>query len=110
MCSNCWIDNGSSKIYNEEVEKAADLIDELYECEDGGVGGYAHIVTDDWNLEDHSIDWCIEAAEKGEYKHLNEECRQASLKALQQLRKLSEEERYSALALSSGFYEPGKSN
>lgn len=102
MCINCYTEAGSPKIINEKVERAADLIDVLYETEDGGAGGYAHIVTDDWNLDDGCIDRCIEDCKKGG-QDVSEETRLASLSALEALRELSEDERYTALALNGGF-------
>lgn len=105
MCYGCYEEAGKPKILNEEVKKAADLIGKLYEHPDCGAGGYAHVVTDDWNLEDGSIDFCIKEAEKGEYD-IDEEGRQLCLSILNQLKSLSKDERYSSLALADGFINP----
>jgi hypothetical protein len=59
MCKTCWEEDGAYSIINERTKKGAELIEALYISEDGGVGGYAHIVVDDWNLEDGNIDSCL---------------------------------------------------
>lgn len=107
MCINCWVEVGSPNIVNEKTKNAAELITELYEQEDCGVGGYAHIVVDDWNLDDNSIDYCIGVAKKGEgdYENISEEGRQACLTTLNYLKQLSKEERYSAMAIHSNYIQ-----
>ena len=102
MCYDCYIEHGKPKILNINVRRAAASIEELYDHPDCCVGGYAHIVTDDWNVDDCHIDFCIKEAEKGEYD-IDEEGRQLCLSVLQQMKELSEDERYSALALVDGF-------
>jgi hypothetical protein len=75
----------------------------LYKQDGCSVGGYAHIVTEDWNLDDACIDWCITEAEKGEYGDISEEGRQASIEALKCLKELTEDERCSVMAMVDGF-------
>lgn len=109
MCYGCYEDAGKPEIVNEKTIKASELIKELYDTEFGGVGRYGHIVFDDWNIDDDNIEWCIENANKGGYwqdendEEGAEETRQASLTALIYFKELSEEERYSALAIDDGF-------
>lgn len=103
MCETCWAVAGKPAIINDKVKLAVDLIKELYDTEDGGVGGYGHIVFDDWNVDDSDIEYCLTAARGGGYEFLCDECRSASLKALNMFKELTEEERYSALALADGF-------
>ncbi|MGK3946488.1 hypothetical protein ABK046_50040, partial [Streptomyces caeruleatus] len=78
---------------SEKTIEAAKAIAELYALPMGGSGGYAHIVTDDGNLADHNVDWCISAATNKEDKTLynlyDEDIRTASLKALKLLKPLS---------------------
>ncbi len=106
MCENCWIERGGHSIVNERTLKGAELIDELYCTPDGGAGGYAHVVTDDDNLEDHSIDFCLKSAAEDEFsKDISEETRIASIVCLEYLKTLSFEERSSALAIYNGFVE-----
>jgi hypothetical protein len=102
MCQECYIENGSPRIDNEKTQKAADLIDAVYSLPNGGAGGYAHIVLDDWNLDDSSIDLCIEAAKEGKYD-LGEEVQKASLECMQFMKELTMEERASAMAITSGY-------
>lgn len=103
MCYKCYEEAGCPAIINEKTKTAADLIKKLYQHPDCMAGGYAHIVTDDWNLEDYNIQSSISAAEKGEYDWINEEGRQLCLQTLHSLKPLTENERYSALALVHGF-------
>lgn len=58
MCYGCWEEEGSPAIVDDKTKAAAKLIEELYEhhCS----GGYLHIVTDDYNLKQHNIDWCVD--------------------------------------------------
>lgn len=95
----CCVQGGYKK-----TKKAAELINEIYEQYDCGAGGYAHIVVDDWNMDDSSIDFCINAANEGEYD-ISEEGRQACLNCLNYLKELSEDERYSAMAIHDNFLE-----
>ena len=74
--------------------EALQLIKELYNTIDGGVGGYGHIVLDDGNIENGHIEWCIKEAKENKYKNdLSEETRLASIKALECFLKLTENER-----------------
>jgi len=79
-----------------KIIEAAQVIADLYNTDDGGVGGYGHIVFDDDNIEKENILWCIEEAEKGEYSY-SEETRLASLKALYACLELTEDEVESAI-------------
>lgn len=73
---------------------ALESIKELYNTPDGDVGGYAHIVTDDGNIEDGYIESCLDDAHNARYNEfLCEETRIASIKCLNALKNLSEEER-----------------
>lgn len=90
--------------YKKEVIKAVKLIVKLYEHPECEAGGYAHIVTDDWNLEDEDIDFCIKQAEKGEHD-IDEKGRKLCLEVLNQLKSLNEYERYLSLDLAHSFIE-----
>lgn len=74
--------------------EALNAIKELYNTEDGCVGGYGHIVFDDGNIENRDIEWCIKDAKENKYKNdLSEETRLSSIKALELFLKLSKNER-----------------
>lgn len=103
MCINCYIEAGSPSIINDKTNKAAELIDAIYDQEDCGAGGYAHIVVDDWNLSDSDIDFCLDEATKKENKDISDESCEVIIIALKYLKTLSEKERYSAMAIHSGF-------
>lgn len=57
MCITCYRDYGSPKVINKKTKALKDVISALYEVHP--TGGYLHIVLDDWNLEDGSIEHCI---------------------------------------------------
>lgn len=59
MCESCWEEYGKPDIVNEKTEAAAVLVQQVYDAIGGGMGGSLHIVLDDWNLEDDSINWCL---------------------------------------------------
>lgn len=103
MCINCYEEIGEPKIVNDRTKEAAKLIDAIYDCDNGGSGGYAHIVVDDWNMSDASINYCIKDAIRGECENFDEELQQASLNCLNYLKTLTEDERYSALAIQEGL-------
>jgi hypothetical protein len=96
MCENCFEAAGSPAIINEKTIKASELIEKVYDYE--GCGGYAHIVTDDWNLEDESIESCINWALENKNQS-DVESQRATFECLFYLLTLTEEERYSAMAL-----------
>lgn len=54
------------KHYNKHLETIREYISCLYKLDDGNccTGGLLHIVTDDGNLEDHHIKWCLEECNK----------------------------------------------
>ena len=106
MCYGCYQEAGKPAVINEKTKRAAELINEIYEQDDCGAGGYAHIVVDDWNLDDSDIDFCINEANKGEYD-ISEEGKLACLNCLHFLKDLSEDERYSAMAIADGFLSEG---
>ena len=57
MCFGCYEEFGKPTIINNRTERAAFLIEKVYEY--SLVGGNCHIVTDDWNIDDDSIFWCL---------------------------------------------------
>lgn len=104
MCQNCWIEEGSHSIINERTKKGSDLISAIYNTEDGGAGGYAHIVVDDENLEDYHIESCLNEINNPSFE-LCKETKEACLECLLYLKSLSIEERWSSIALSNGYIE-----
>lgn len=54
------------KYYTKRVDTIRSYIGCLYRLDDGNccTGGLLHIVTDDGNLEDHHIEWCLEECNK----------------------------------------------
>lgn len=84
--------------------KAAKLIANVYEHDP--VGGNAHIVVDDWNVEDHHIDFCLECCDRNTRQDI--EKLKAERDCLLFLIGLSIPERYSALAIHDGIIKPNQ--
>lgn len=105
MCQSCWDELDQPRIVNDLTESVATMISEVYDYHE--VGGHAHIVLDDWNLEDEHIDYCLDVVNKG--GHDDEEVTQDQLKVekacLEALKQMTLEERASALAIYYGFID-----
>ncbi len=100
MCYSCWSEAGHPATLNANVQSAAAYCSQLYDLD--SVGGHAHIVSDDWNLEDEHVDFCIEAC-KNNTNNKTTKQRIIENEFLQIMKKLTIEERASALALFEGF-------
>lgn len=82
-----------------DIEKAIELINTVYETDGGDVGGYGHIVFDDLNIENANILYCLKSAYYSEFSDtISEECRLASIEALEFFLNLTEMEREVILA------------
>lgn len=52
------------------IEFMKHIIEAFYQLEGNSCGGGLHIVTDDYNVEDHHIEWCIsDERSVGEYAY-----------------------------------------
>ena len=108
MCENCWDKYGHHIIDTPAIQAAAETIRRLYEVAAGG--GRLHIVVDDWNLEDHHLDFCAGLIERDPdwrdpyFGDEDPEQRGLEQACLQALRSLTLAERGSALALAEGFW------
>lgn len=111
MCYGCWEEAGKPAIVTPATRAAALLVKRVYEF--NGVGGNLHIATDDWNLEDDNIAFCRErvtrklAGDVGDGYAAEPELLAAETACLDALEPMSEDERYSVLAIQSGFIEAG---
>jgi hypothetical protein len=93
-----WEELGKPSIINEGVLKAAMGIDLVYAITDNG--GSAHIVFDDDNFEDESIDFCTALTEHGT---LSPVAIDFIRQVLLHFKTLTIEERWSASALQKGW-------
>ena len=100
MCETCYDDYGRPNLITEKVKESQKLIDKVYEYTVNG--GYAHIVIDDFNIEDCHIEWCLRDIEKDEYDDQYDDpetvkniCRECLLL----FKSMSIDERATALAL-----------
>lgn len=98
MCNRCDPRCARSVPITPAITTAANLIRALYECT--GAGGAAHIVTDDFNIDDHWVEHCIASAKvllpHGETLQAPDE----SIAALEALRPLTRLERVKAIHLA----------
>ena len=97
MCLGCYEREGSPRVVNEKTVAAADAVGKVYEY--SSVGGNAHIVLDDWNLDDHNIRWCLDVAIAENSEGDSDEKLAVEREALERLLALTYEERVSALAI-----------
>lgn len=97
MCLGCYEREGSPQIVNEKTVAAAAAVGKVYEY--SSVGGNAHIVLDDWNLDDHNIRWCIDVAIAENSDGDPDEQLAVEREALERLLALTHGERVSALAI-----------
>jgi hypothetical protein len=102
MCYGCYEEAGRPAIITPTTQGMAELIQRLYDMPDGCVGGHAHIVLDDWNLEDGDIDYCLEVAKENKHGYDPEQV-SLEITILTHLKRMTEDERYSSLALVDGF-------
>ena len=105
MCDSCWREYGSPKIDTVKTRAAAEAVKTLYDC--NFLGGFMHIVVDDWNLATNHIEWCLGIAQEqnDDYAHLNTPgAREASLQVGRLFLGLNEKERAAALGLADGFW------
>lgn len=109
MCYGCWEEYGKPLVVNETTAKTAELVKRLYEF--AAAGGNCHIVTDDWNLEDDHIEFCVAQVERGGYVDPNyaddrDSPEQLSLEAeiLKAFGAMTMDERASTMAIVDGFH------
>ena len=68
------------------------------------VGGNGHVAFDDFNIDDHSVDFCIADARESNLADWDDETRRVSLEALEHFKTLTHEERCSALGKYREFF------
>ena len=61
-----WKELGIQPAVSEKTIRAYKLIADLYDLHNGGAGGCGHIVFDDWNVGDSSIDFCLAGCDSEE--------------------------------------------
>ena len=91
MCKLCWEDAGSPDHREPEVIMAALAVSEAYSH--SGL----HILIEDWNVEDHNLDFC--------QQNMKDRKRDgpAEQKVIDLFRKLTVPQRYAALAIDEGI-------
>ena len=97
MCQSCWQEAVAPQIDNGNVRRAAFLCDEIYK--EHPAGGAMHIHLDDWNLGNDFF-----KDETPRFIGWHNDFKNLFIVAYAAFRKLSEKERYSAVALSKGYW------
>lgn len=92
MCKTCWQEDGAPQIDTPATRAAAEAIAALYE--EHGAGGLLHLVTDDYNTGDSSVEYCGREIERS-----GTSTEKAALVALAAM---TEAERLSAISLYWG--------
>lgn len=104
MCGDCWKEYGNPKIVNPKTKEAVNLIRKVYDF--SCVGGGLHIVLDDWNLENHHLEFCRNYIEENKDSQFSSiEQYEAEGRCLALFMEMTIDERASALALADGFFE-----
>lgn len=98
MCEGCYEEYGRPRKVTSGVIVAVTLLHMLYRVT--GVGGPAHVVSDDWNIEDEHVQFCLKQCDDQEYPV---EERDAARAFLWSFVPLDEDERATALALFWGI-------
>lgn len=101
MCYGCYEKYGKPEIINDATKNAVILIEKVYDMSCSG--GNAHVVIDDWNIDDQSILWCLNKAISENICESRDELIIAEKEALEALLALSIDERASALAIVDGY-------
>lgn len=104
MCQGCYAEAGSPKPQNAATISVAALVCNVYSY--SSVGGNAHIVLDDWNVDDEAIDWCLTVALSDNVHEADRHQLEAERLCLEAMRALPLDQRYAALAVAEGLAEP----
>lgn len=105
MCEGCYRKFGSPKIINDKTLIAAALIGSVYSY--SLVGGNLHIVLDDWNVEDESIQWCLSNSILNNSHEASVIDLQTEKLLAEYLLTMTESERASSLAIVFGMIKEG---
>lgn len=101
MCYGCYEEEGKPSIVNDATKEAAILTNAVYEFSCSG--GNCHIVLDDFNIDDDSIEYCLnEGLEDNLHEHTAEQLK-IERECLLAFKALSVAERASALAIYEGW-------
>lgn len=106
MCEECWAKLGNPDVRTPNTFKTVKAIRKLYCMPECGAGGPLHILTDDWNVRDHDIDFCTQSLEE-DRNEFSQEVNNISNEILDLIRPMTVEERYTVLAIESGFITEG---
>lgn len=100
MCYACWAELGHPTSTSPLVHLIASKINQLYEV--ASAGAALHIVTDDWNLDDEDIQFCLDNLD--EYNNYPD-LRELQVEIATNLLDMTMSDRGATLALADGFKE-----
>lgn len=103
MCIGCYEEAGRPEIVSDKTKYACALVSKIYEY--SCVGSNMHIVTDDWNLEDESIDFCLNAIRTEPYHEITPEQKEIEYSCALAFKNMTMDERASALAIFDGYLD-----
>lgn len=101
MCYQCWEESGMPKAKHPLIPSIVKEIRVLYDSY-SATGGACRLVTDEWNVNDDDIDYCLresvpQTADAGQ--------REVERTILTYLKRLSVPQRYACLAAAEGWLE-----
>lgn len=109
MCSGCYQERGSPEDQCDLTDAVVSLIKAIYRYHP--CGGHCHIVLDDWNLGDSSIQFCIDWIGKARLSYPDaviedqgEGMLVAEMACMQIMMQMNEAQRATALAIAEGMY------
>lgn len=82
----------------DKIKAVAQMIVDIYKFAPGG--GLVHIVTDDGNVEDENLKWCLDVAIPENHFAFTTEQVELQRQFLLAMQKLTEDERYAAVDLA----------
>lgn len=103
MCEDCWEEYGKSIIENARTRRVLHLVKGVYHYHNAG--GHLHVILDDWNIGDESIEWSVQRAPTWESdEYVSQKGINIERVCLKEFQKLSLEERNSVLAKYSRYF------
>jgi hypothetical protein len=104
MCLACYKSMGAPVDICATTQQAVDAVREIYQW--SSVGGNAHTVVDDWNLDDEYVEYCLNETHWIN-KHASNAEKTAVRLALMLFKDMTIDQRATVLALKEGFISNG---
>ncbi|CAB4151703.1 hypothetical protein UFOVP591_31 [uncultured Caudovirales phage] len=105
MCIRCYEKEGSPVSFHPNTNLCVELISEIYQVQ--SVGGHLHIFSEDWNLYDDDLEFCLNAALKEEDP---EDGSSQVIEVCKLLLEMTREQRATVLAVQAGYIKAKPEN